>query len=98
VQGVKTHPVQLRNPSKLVYSPHVYGPSVYGQPYFSVGNFPANMPAIWDTHFGFVPSTTGAVSPPNTPHMRTAHAGRTHRTRARADSGEWCGRVGGGDR
>ncbi len=73
--------MQLRNPSKLVYSPHVYGPSVYGQPYFSVGNFPANMPAIWDTHFGFVPSTTGAVSPPPTLHTRTAHAGRTHRTR-----------------
>ncbi|ELR21743.1 cellulase (glycosyl hydrolase family 5) subfamily protein [Acanthamoeba castellanii str. Neff] len=59
--GVRTHPVQLRNPSKLVYSPHVYGPSVYGQPYFSVGNFPANMPAIWDTHFGFIPSTTGSA-------------------------------------
>ena len=68
--------MQLRNPSKLVYSPHVYGPSVYGQPYFSVGNFPANMPAIWDTHFGFVPSTTGAVSPP------TTHAHRTHRPHA----------------
>jgi len=57
--GVKSHPVQLKNPHKLVYSPHVYGPSVANQPYFSAGDFPANMPAIWDDHFGFIPSTTG---------------------------------------
>ena len=37
---------------RLVYSPHVYGPSVARMPYFSASNFPANMPAIWDVHFG----------------------------------------------
>lgn len=37
---------------KLVLSPHVYGPDVYQQPYFSAANFPDNMPAIWDAHFG----------------------------------------------
>ncbi|WP_235429916.1 glycoside hydrolase family 5 protein, partial [Xanthomonas sp. GPE 39] len=36
----------------LVLSPHVYGPDVYGQPYFSDSNFPSNMSAIWDQHFG----------------------------------------------
>lgn len=37
---------------KVVYSPHVYGPDVYNQPYFNVPEFPANMPAIWEQHFG----------------------------------------------
>lgn len=37
---------------KLVYSPHVYGPDVYRMPYFDDPDFPRNMPAIWDTHFG----------------------------------------------
>jgi len=37
---------------KLVLSPHVYGPDVFDQPYFSDSDFPANMPAIWEQHFG----------------------------------------------
>jgi len=51
--------VQLNKQNKLVYSPHVYGPNVYPQPYFSAPTFPDNMPAIWDTHFGFLPQQTG---------------------------------------
>ncbi|MFT7624226.1 MAG: endoglucanase [Myxococcota bacterium] len=38
--------------SRLVYSPHVYGPSVFNQWYFQTDDFPLNMPAIWDIHFG----------------------------------------------
>jgi len=38
--------------NKLVLSPHVYGPDVYNQPYFNLNEFPANMPAIWESHFG----------------------------------------------
>jgi endoglucanase len=38
--------------NRLVLSPHVYGPDVYAQPYFSASNFPNNLPAIWDAHFG----------------------------------------------
>lgn len=38
--------------NRLVLSPHTYGPDVYEQPYFSDPTFPANMPAIWETHFG----------------------------------------------
>lgn len=37
---------------RLVVSPHVYGPDVGNQSYFSDPAFPANMPAIWDRHFG----------------------------------------------
>lgn len=40
--------------NKLVFSPHVYGPDVYDQPYFSTNDFPNNMPAIWDAHFGYL--------------------------------------------
>ena len=57
--GAKTNPVVISNPAKLVYSPHVYGPNVFGQSYFSAGNFPANMPAIWEDHWGFIPAATG---------------------------------------
>ncbi|HML95247.1 MAG TPA: cellulase family glycosylhydrolase [Thermodesulfobacteriota bacterium] len=39
---------------KLVLSPHVYGPDVYVQPYFNAADFPANMPDIWDMHFGYL--------------------------------------------
>jgi len=59
LMGVATAPVVLQNPEKLVYSPHVYGPSVYGQPYFTAPNFPANMPAIWNAHWAFIPARTG---------------------------------------
>lgn len=38
--------------SRLVYSPHIYGPSVYNQEYFDAPDFPKNMPAVWDAHFG----------------------------------------------
>lgn len=39
---------------KLVLSPHVYGPDVFPQDYFNAPDFPNNMPAIWDKHFGFL--------------------------------------------
>ncbi|MES2733690.1 MAG: cellulase family glycosylhydrolase [Bacteroidota bacterium] len=52
--GAATYPVQLSNPSKLVYSPHEYGPTVYAQPWFTNPAFPSNMPAIWDKFFGFL--------------------------------------------
>lgn len=39
---------------RLVLSPHVYGPDVFSQSYFSAPDFPNNMPAIWNSHFGDV--------------------------------------------
>ena len=41
-------------PSRLVLSPHTYGPGVAWQAYFGVNDFPANMPAIWQGHFGYL--------------------------------------------
>jgi endoglucanase len=51
--GIAIWPIDLPA-SRLVYSPHVYGPSVFAQEYFGAADFPANMPAIWDEHFGYL--------------------------------------------
>jgi endoglucanase len=47
----------VRHQTKLVLSPHVYGHG--DQAYMSAADFPNNMPAIWDTHWGRVPEQTG---------------------------------------
>jgi endoglucanase len=52
--GAKDHPVVLSKPEKLVYSPHEYGPEVHAQKWFAAPDFPANMGAIWDKHFGYL--------------------------------------------
>jgi endoglucanase len=39
---------------KLVLSPHVYGPDVFAQDYFNTPDFPSNLPAIWEKHFGYL--------------------------------------------
>ena len=51
-KGASRHPVLLKDTSKLVYSPHAYGPAVYSMSYFHDRDFPRNMPAIWDDHWG----------------------------------------------
>lgn len=54
LSGVKTAPIQLSNPKKLVYSAHEYGPEVHDQPWFQTSDFPANLPAVWGPHFDFI--------------------------------------------
>jgi endoglucanase len=49
--------------SRLVFTPHVYGSSVFDQPYFSDPTFPANMPAIWDEHFGYLRGAGHVLAP-----------------------------------
>ena len=51
LEPLACHPLAI-TPDRLVLAPHVYGPDVYQQPYFNAANFPQNMPAIWDAHFG----------------------------------------------
>lgn len=46
---------------RLVLSPHVYGPDVFNQSYFSAPDFPNNMAAIWNSHFGDVQAQGYAV-------------------------------------
>ena len=56
-----TYPVQLSDPSRLIYSPHVFGPATFMQPYFRAQGFPANMQLIWDEHFLDARRTTGTA-------------------------------------
>jgi hypothetical protein len=37
---------------QLVLAPHIYGPDAFMKASFSAANFPANLPADWDTLFG----------------------------------------------
>ena len=50
----RSSPIQLDLPGRLVYSPHDYGPGVYAQAWFSAPDFPNNMGAIWDAHWGYL--------------------------------------------
>ncbi len=52
--GVKTNPIKLSDPKKLMYSAHEYGPEVHDQPWFSDANFPNNLPALWTAKFDFI--------------------------------------------
>lgn len=55
-------PPELILKSKTALSPHVYGPSVFNQSYFEPADFPNNMPAIWDDHFGGASDATGLAT------------------------------------
>jgi endoglucanase len=52
--GAREAPVDLDVPNRVVYSPHDYGPGVYDQAWFETDDFPANLPGIWDAHWGFL--------------------------------------------
>lgn len=54
LEGVKNLPVVLKVANHVVYSPHDYGPGVFGQSWFSDAAFPANMPSVWDAHWGYI--------------------------------------------
>jgi len=56
LQGQGPNPISLSVANRLVYSPHTYGPDVAYQTYFQDPTFPANMPAIWTTHFAYLRS------------------------------------------
>ena len=50
VDGFWNEPIVLSVPDKLMLSVHVYGHG--NHPYFHDASFPANMPSVWDDHFG----------------------------------------------
>lgn len=56
VLGQLTQPITLQLPHRLVLSPHVYGHG--NQWYMDDPLFPANLPAVWDAHFGIVRTQT----------------------------------------
>lgn len=47
--------------NRLVLSPHTYGPDVHVQRYHNAANFPSNMPAIWERHWGFAIASAPVV-------------------------------------
>ncbi|WP_159714034.1 glycoside hydrolase family 5 protein [Geminicoccus flavidas] len=51
---VATHPIVLNTPNRLVYSPHDYPPSLHEQPWYQAGNYPNNLPSVWESHWGFI--------------------------------------------
>jgi len=54
LRGVQNYPVRLNVPNRVVYSPHDYGPGVATQTWFSDPSFPNNMPALWDSYWGYI--------------------------------------------
>ena len=52
--GVRTSPVRLDLPGRLVYSAHVYGPTEYAQSWFNAGTSPASLAALYHRHWGFI--------------------------------------------
>ncbi len=54
LRGAADYPVRLSVANRLVYSPHEYATSVFAQTWFSDPTFPANMPAIWDSAWGYL--------------------------------------------
>jgi endoglucanase len=54
LRGVTLFPVTLTVPNQLVYSAHDYPASVYPQPWLLAPGFPGNLPAVWDSHWGYL--------------------------------------------
>lgn len=52
--GAGQYPVRLDVADRLVYSAHDYATSVSDQSWFHDADFPDNMPAVWDEHWGYL--------------------------------------------
>ena len=54
LKGAASFPVRLNVPNRLVYSVHEYPASVYPQSWFSAPDYPNNLPARWDSFWGYL--------------------------------------------
>jgi endoglucanase len=54
LRGAAQAPVRLDVPGQLVYSAHDYPASVFSQTWFGAANYPANLPGVWDAHWGYL--------------------------------------------
>jgi Endoglucanase len=54
LEGVAKKPIQLSVPNQLVYSVHEYPASISAQKWFSAPDYPNNLPAIWNAHWGYI--------------------------------------------
>jgi endoglucanase len=82
LSGVKASPVNLTYPEKLLYSAHEYGPEVFEQPWFSATGYPDNLPAIWDSHFGYLHKTGQS-------HLFLGEFGIRDAASAQGRAGQW---------
>jgi endoglucanase len=82
LSGVKTNPIKLSNPQKLMYSAHEYGPEVHEQPWFSDASFPNNLSALWTAKFDFIMQQ-------NLGHILIGEFGIKDRSASGGKSGVW---------
>jgi aryl-phospho-beta-D-glucosidase BglC (GH1 family) len=82
LSGVKTNPIKLTDPSKLMYSTHEYGPEVHDQDWFSDAKFPNNLPALWTSKFDFIMQQ-------NIGHILIGEFGIKDRSAASGKAGVW---------
>jgi endoglucanase len=54
LEGVRSMPVRLSRPNRLVYSPHEYGPGVFPQPWFQRGDMARVLAERWELGFGYI--------------------------------------------
>jgi aryl-phospho-beta-D-glucosidase BglC (GH1 family) len=54
LMGAGTFPVVLNVPNRVVYSAHEYPASVAWQPWFNAADYPNNLPAHWDSLWGYL--------------------------------------------
>ncbi len=54
LEGVRTMPVRLSRPNRLVYSPHEYGPGVFPQPWFGRSDTARVLAERWELGFGYI--------------------------------------------
>jgi aryl-phospho-beta-D-glucosidase BglC (GH1 family) len=82
LSGVKTNPIKLTDPSKLMYSTHEYGPEVHDQDWFSDAKYPSNLPALWTAKFDFIMQE-------NLGHILIGEFGIKDRASASGRAGVW---------
>ena len=61
--GARRRPVELHDPTRLVYMAHSYGPGVHALPYMESEDFPQNTELVWQEHFLFVLQKAEAREP-----------------------------------
>ena len=54
LEGVRSHPVRLDLPNRVIYSPHEYGPEVFAQPWFADDNMSTTLAHRWHAGFGYI--------------------------------------------
>ena len=61
LMGVKEKPLQLVDPTKLVYAADLAPPSEHMLPAYRQATFPGNMPGIWMRQFGYLSASAGSA-------------------------------------